>query len=289
MRITSVLLTMTLLMTGLMTGTAVAQDPPDTLNEIKERGALVIGYREDARPFSFKGEDGQPTGYSVDLCRKIADEVKRATGLDALDVRYKAVPSADRIEMVKNGDVDIECGASTHTLERREQVDFTLATFVTGAEMLTAKDSGINDLPGTAGKTIGVLKGTTTEEGLTAALKAASIDADVKSFDSHEQGIEALKANQIQAYFADRILLLGLAQKFPDPTQYQLSGQFYSYEPYAFVVRRGDSNLRLAADRALSEMYRSGEVWKIYSKYFGDANPSELLVALYILNGIPAR
>lgn len=285
MRTTGFLLATSLLMTG----AAVAQDTPDTLSEIKKRGAMVIGYREDARPFSYKGDDGQPTGYSVDLCRKIADEVKRVTGLDTLDIQYKPVPSADRIAMVKSGDVDIECSSSTHTLERREQVDFTLATFVTGAEMLTAKDSGINDIADVAGKTVGVLLGTTTEEGLTAALKATAVDAEVKAFASHDEGIEALKNDQIQAYFADRILLLGLAKRFPDPSQYQLSGRFYSYEPYALVVRKGDTDLRLAADRALSELYRSGEVWKLYSKYFGEANPSELLVALYILNGIPVR
>lgn len=267
----------------------IAHEPMDTLAKIKKSGTFVIGYREDARPFSFMGDDGTPSGYSVKLCQHIAAGVKQLAGLENMKIEYKPVPAAKRIDMIANGDVDIECGASTVTLERREKVDFTLATFITGAEMLAAVDSGIEDLPDIAGKTVGVLQGTTTEQGLTNALDTSQIKADVKTFSNHDDGIKALEDGKIEAYFADRILLLGLAEKVKEPSKYRLSGRFYSYEPYAFMIRRGDADLRFAADRTLAELYRSGEIWEVYNDYFGDAKPSELLVALFILSGIPAK
>lgn len=265
-----------------------AAPPADTLARVKETGKLVIGFREDARPFSFRDEGGNPAGFSVDLCRRIAAEVKAAVGRD-VDVTFVPVTAGNRIAMVQKGEVDIECASSTYTLERRKKVDFTLETFVTGAEMLVRVGSNIKDLPDVAGKKVGVLKGTTTEVGLKSALKAHAINAEVMTFTDHKEGLRALEGGKIDAYFGDRILLVGLARDAKDPQELQLSGKFYSYEPYAFMVRRGDDNLRLVADTALATLYRSGQVWKIYEKYFGGAQPSGLLVALYILQAIPVR
>lgn len=268
---------------------AAAEPPTDTVANVKETGTFTIGFREDARPFSFRDDQGEPAGYSVDLCRKVAAQVKERAGVSDINLRYVPVLADGRVKALESGDIDIECGASSETLERRERVDFSLQTFVTGAEMLVATDSGIADFGDLDGKKVGVLAGTTTEEGLRAALEEDAVDAEVVTFDRHEEGLAALENGSIDAYFADRILLLGLGAKAKDPSKLQLSGRFYSYEPYALMMRRGDEELRLAADTALASLYRTGEAWDIYKTYFGEAEPSELLTALYILGGIPVE
>ena len=263
--------------------------PADTMAKVGETGRFVIGFREDAQPFSYRDSEGNPAGYSVDLCRRIATVVKEASGRDAIDVQYVAVVADHRIEAVRSGEVDIMCGATTETLERRAEVDFTQHIFITGAEMLVKPDAGIDDIGDLSGKKVGVLKGTTTETAVREALKAGMIDADVATFEQHEEGLEAVEDGAIDAYFADRILLLGLGQQAKDPTTLQLSGRFYSYEPYALMLRRGDNDLRLAADTALANLYRTWQIWEIYRKHFGDAEPSDLLVAMFILGGVPVR
>ncbi len=272
----------------LIAGPAVSS-PPDTLSKIKETGKLVIGFREDAPPFAFRDADGKPAGYSVELCQLIAERVTQVAERADLDVAYVAVPADKRLAMVESGEIDIECGASTDTLERRERVDFTLHTFVTGAEMLLKAGSAIDDLRDLKGKTVGVLQGTTTEAGLRAALAAQALTTEVVTFDRHEQGLEALETDQIAAYFADRILLLGMVAKAMDASKLKLSGRFYSYEPYAFMIRRGDSGFRLVADTVLADTYRSGRIWPIYERWFHGARPSELLVALFVLQSLPTR
>jgi polar amino acid transport system substrate-binding protein/glutamate/aspartate transport system substrate-binding protein len=268
---------------------ALASPPADTLAKVSETGRFVIGFREDARPFSYRDSDGNPAGYSVDLCRRIATIVKEASGRDEIDVQYVPVDAADRFSAVQSGEVDIMCEAVTDTLERRAEADFTLHIFITGAEMLVKTDSGIGDISDLSGKKAGVLAGTTTETAIREALKTQMIDAEVTTFEEHGAGLAAVEDGTIDAYFADRMLLLGLGQQAKDAKTLQLSGRFYSYEPYAFMLRRGDDKLRLAADTALANLYRTGQIWEIYRKHFGDAEPSELLVAMFILNGIPEK
>ncbi len=275
-----------LLLAGLVPVVATAAD---TLTKVKESGTFVIGYREDAKPFSYLDESGAPAGYSVDLCKRVAAAVKQAVGSGTITVEFKPVTAENRIDMVATGDVDIECGSSTHTIDRRQKVGFTLTTFVDGAEMLVRTGTGVGDLPDLSGRKVGVLGGTTTETGLRAALTGSLIDADVVTFDRHEAGIAALEAEQIDAYFADRTLLIGLADVAKDAGKLELSGRFYSYEPYGLMIRRDDDDFRLVADQTLASIYRSGQIWEIYQKAFPDAEASELLVALFILQGLPEK
>ena len=263
--------------------------PTGTMAKVAETGAFVIGFREDARPFSYRDSEGNPAGYSVDLCRRIAAVVKEASGRETIDVQFVAVAADNRIAAVQSGEIDIMCGATTDTLERRAEVDFTQHIFITGAEMLVKTDSGIDDIGGLSGKKVGVLNGTTTEVAVRDGLKAGMIDAEVVSFAQHEEGLAAVEDGAVDAYFADRILLLGLGQLAKDPATLQLSGRFYSYEPYALMLRRGDNDLRLAANTALANLYRTGQIWEIYRKHFGDAEPSDLLVTMFILGGVPVR
>ena len=273
----------------LAAGPATASPPADTLAKVTETGQFIIGFREDARPFSYRDSEGNPAGYSVDLCRRVAALVKEASGRDTIDVQFVAVAADNRVAAVQSGEIDIMCGATTDTLERRAKVDFTQHIFITGAEMLVKTDSGIDDIGDLSGRNVGVLKGTTTEIAVRDGLKAGMIDADVATFEQHEEGLAAVESGAIDAYFADRILLLGLGQQAKDPTTLQLSGRFYSYEPYALMLRRGDDGLRLAANTALANLYRTGQIWEIYRKHFGDAEPSELLIAMFILGGVPVQ
>jgi ABC-type amino acid transport substrate-binding protein len=268
---------------------ALASPPADTLAKVAETGRFAIGFREDARPFSYRDSEGNPTGYSVDLCRRIATIVKEASGRDEIDIQYIPVDAADRVAAVQSGEVDILCEVVTDTLERRTQADFTLHIFITGAEMLVKTDSGIEDISDLSDKKVGMLATTTTETAIRDALKTQMIDAEVVTFEEHGAGLAALEDGTIDAYFADRMLLLGLGQQAKDAKALQLSGRFYSYEPYALMLRQGDDKLRLAADTALANLYRTGQIWEIYRKHFGDAEPSELLVAMFILNGIPEK
>jgi polar amino acid transport system substrate-binding protein len=261
----------------------------DTLSTVRQTGQFTVGFREDARPFSYRGADGEPAGYSVDLCRAIAEGVRAATGRTDMKVEFVPVPAGERLQMVKSGAVDIECGSTTHTLDRQREVSFTLSTFVTGAEMALKSDSPIAEFKDLAGRTVGVLQGTTTEAGLRDTLKREGIEATVRTVSEHTEGLGLLRDGTIDAYFADRILLFGLLRQAEDRDAFKLSGQFYSYEPYAIMLRRGDDDMKLVADTALAEIYRSGEVWNIYARHFPEAQPSELLIALYILQGIPVR
>jgi ABC-type amino acid transport substrate-binding protein len=262
----------------------------DTLAKIKESGTIVFGYRTASPPFSFVDQSGKAVGYSIDLCKRIAAAVKDELSLNGIKIDYVPVTAENRFSMVRQGKVDIVCGSTTNTLKRRERVAFTLLTFITGAEMLVRTGSGIDKLKDLKGKKVGVVKGTTTETGLTKALKQQFINAQVVIVKDHYDGLMALEDSKIDAYTSDRIILIGLAREARDPTKLMLMNRFYSVEPYALVVRRDDPDFRLIADRTLASLYRSGRIVEIYRRWLGKiGRPTDLVKALYILQGIPAE
>ena len=271
---------------GLLSVTAAQAG--DTLGKVRDSGKLVIGHREASRPFSFVNDQGNVVGYSIDLCKQVANAVKVATGLSALEVEYKPVSAENRMSKLINGEVDIVCGSTTNTLKRQEQVAFTLLTFVTGAEMLVHVDSGIRGLRDLEGKSIGVVSGTTTETGLKRALERQFINANVVPIEDHDKGLAALEANEIDAYTSDRVLLIGLALRAKDPSKLTLTDQFYSYEPYSLMVRRNDPDFLLLANRTLASLYRTGTVIEIYQTWFGDIRRAgNLLRAMFIIEALP--
>ena len=262
----------------------------DTLAKITESGTIVFGYRTASPPFSFVDQSGKAVGYSIDLCERIAAAVKDELSLNGIKIDYVPVTAENRFSMVRQGKVDIVCGSTTNTLKRRERVAFTLLTFITGAEMLVRTGSGIDKLKDLKGKKVGVVKGTTTETGLTKALKQQFINAQVVIVKDHYDGLMALEDSKIDAYTSDRIILIALAREARDPSKLMLMNQFYSVEPYALVVRRDDPDFRLIADRTLASLYRSGRIVEIYRRWLGKiGRPSDLVKALYILQGIPAE
>ena len=258
-----------------------------TLDHIAQSKSLRIAYRNDAPPFSYKGKDGQPAGFMVDLCRAVAKQLAAQLKLPALKLVYVPVTAVSRFDAISEGKADLLCEPTTQTLSRREQVDFSIPTFVDGAGLLIRKD-GPHNLKQLAGKKIGVLAGTTTEEELRNTLKDNGMTADVIPADTHEDGLAMLDGGKITAYFADRSILEFLAQKSTAPGKLLLADNYLTIEPYALALPHGAENFRLAVDRALSHIYRSGEIAQIFSNTFGDkAKPSRMVQTLYLVSALP--
>jgi glutamate/aspartate transport system substrate-binding protein len=278
----------TLFVAVLLTIPAAGQHPQSTLDKIKATKTISLGYRESSFPFSYVGEDKKPTGYSVDLCTRIAAGVQQQLGLADLTIKWVVVTPENRLAMVANGTVDLECGSTTNTLSRQEQVDFSSMTFVDGGSLLVSSTANVNRLSDIAGKRIAVVPGTTTEKVMAEALQKAKLTVQMISVKEHAEGIAALENGKADAYASDRVILIGLAMTSKDPTKWAIADQYFSYEPYGLMLRRGDPDFRLAVNRVLARLYRSGEIVAIYERWFGSfERTSNLLQAMYLLHSLP--
>jgi polar amino acid transport system substrate-binding protein/glutamate/aspartate transport system substrate-binding protein len=258
-----------------------------TLDRIEQEKAIRLAYREDAPPFSYKDKLGEPAGFMVDLCRAVAKKLAEQRNLPALNAVYVPVTAADRFEAVTQQKADLLCEPTSVTLSRREQVDFSIPTFLDGASLMARAD-GPKNLRDLAGKTVGVLAGTTTEEALRNTLKETGITGDIVAAKTHDEGLAMLDDGKISAYFGDRSILLFLIKQSQAPDKLRLADDYLSVEPYALALPRGDSDFRLAVDRALSHIYRSGEIVSIFQRTFGGkAEPSQILRTLYVISSLP--
>lgn len=260
-----------------------------TLEKIARTGEFVIGYRTDSLPLSFRNGQGQPAGYSVELCRRIGEGVQQQLAGKDIEVKFVPVSSDERITAVVDGTIDIECGSTTITLSRHEVVDFSLPTFVTGSSVVSLKASGIQDTTDLAGKRVAVAKGTTTEKQLRAYLAENAIDAEIVVVGDRTEGWARLNSDNVDAMASDQIVLIGLIMSSQDPTRYWLDSEILSYEPYAFVVRRDDADFRLVVNRALAEVYRSGDHADIYYEWIGKAGIEvpPIVAVMYQLGALP--
>jgi len=267
----------------------LAEEAEGTLDKIARTGEFVIGYRTDASPLSYENADGEPSGYSVDLCRRIAAGVKAHLGKDDIETKFVRVTVDDRLSAVVDGKVDIECGSTTITLGRQEQVDFTLPTFVTGGSVLSLKKSGILDMSDLSGKKVGVGKDTTTVEQLRNYLQQNLIDAELVIVADRKEGMRLLNRGDIDGFASDQIVLIGQVIESIDPNRYSLVAETFSYEPYGFVVRRNDADFRLVANSAIAQLYRSGQHIDIFFKWIGriGIQPPPMLIAMYQLSTVP--
>jgi ABC-type amino acid transport substrate-binding protein len=271
-----------------MAGPAPGQDLDGTLKKIKTSGTLTMGYRDSAPPFSFPGPDKQPVGYSVDLCMYVAAGIQKYLGLENLKVNWVPVTAENRIDMVAQGKIDIECGTTTASLSRQERVDFSLMTFVDGASLLATSAANLQTLADLVGKRIAVIPGTTTEKALADFLKKKSLTVETVRVKDHAEGVAALEGGRAEAFASDRGILIGLAVTSKDPGRFYLANLLFSYEPYGLMMRRNDAAFRLVVNRALAQLYRSGGIVPIYDRWFGGiGKPSEALEAMYLLNGLP--
>jgi ABC-type amino acid transport substrate-binding protein len=267
----------------MMVGLAAA----GVLDRVVQEKAIRIAYREDAPPFSFKDKIGEPAGFMVDLCRAVAKKVAEERNLPSLSVVYVPVTAADRFDAITQEKADLLCEPTSVTLSRRQLVDFSIPTFLDGASLIVRAD-GPKKLNELTGRKVGVAAGTTTEESLRNSLRDAGIGAEVVAAETHRDGLAMLDEGKISAYFADRSILLFLIKDSKAPEKLRLADDYLSVEPYALALPRGDNDFRLAVDRALSHIYRSGEIGTIFERTFGGkAKPSQILQTLYLISGLP--
>lgn len=250
---------------------AVAESHSDTMTRIAQTGEFRIGYVPDAPPLSFRNGDGTAVGYSIDLCRHIASEVRNELGLNKIDIKFTPlVTMEERLRAVEKGEVDIECGATTVTLSRRERVDFTLMTFITGSAVLSKKSRPINTVDDIAGAKVAVLAGTTTEDVMRRVIEVNEFDVKLELVGSRDEGMELLNAGKVTGYASDRAMLIGQVFRNANAAnEYAMTRTALSFEPYAMMIPRGDTEFRLVADRALASLYRTARIRRIYHNWFG--------------------
>jgi ABC-type amino acid transport substrate-binding protein len=271
-----------------LAGPALAADLEGTLKKIKVTNTIALGYLDSARPFSFAGDDGKPAGYSVDLCTRVAARVGKELALPNLQLKWVKVTAATRLQSITSGITDLDCTTTTASLSRQEQVDFSLMTFIDGGSLLVVGDSGVVGIGTLENKRVAVIPGTTTEKSLTSALKQRGVTAKIVPVKDHAAGVAALDNGAADAYASDRVILIGVGRTSKDPTKLSLIDDFFSYEPYGLMLRRGDASFRLSVNRALAELYRSREIVPLYEKWFGSMTTAgPLIAAMYLMNGLP--
>ena len=252
-----------------------------TLDRIRDAGAIRLGYRVDAKPYSYHDANGQPAGYIVDLCTEVA----AALG-PQIRPQYVRIAADARFESVLNGRIDILCDPSSITLARREIVDFSLPTFIDGAGVISRSNNPIRSFEDFAGKRVGVLGGTTSERTLRTSLDELNVKATVVPATDHRAGLDLLSDGKVDAYFADRGIVAAMIRGGDRPGL-EISRQYFSYETYALALPRGDDAFRLFVDRVLARLYRTGKINSIMENTFGKAPADELLKALIVINALP--
>ena len=252
-----------------------------TLDRVRDNGVFRIGYRADAKPYSYRDQHGQAAGYIVDLCTEIA----AALGPN-VRTEYVLVPPDNRFEAVRDGSVDILCDPTSVTMERRDLVDFSIPTFLDGASAISRTSKPVRVYEDLRGKRVGVLEGTTTERTLRTSLDELGLKATVVPVNDHRTGFDMLSEDRIDAYFADRGIILAIVQEGGRPG-FEVSRQYFSYETYALALPRDDGAFRLLVDRTLARLYRTGKIDAVLEKTFGKGQRHELLKAMILINSLP--
>ena len=252
-----------------------------TLDKIRKTGVLTLGYIDGAAPFSYVDGNGEPQGYSVELCRRIADGIAAQLRRTGLKTRWVKLTIQNRIDAVRKGEVDLECSTTTWTLSRQSLVDFSLITFLDGGSLLVKSDAELGRLSDLSGKRIAVIGGTTTEH----ALAQRPHGAELVKIKTRDEGLALLREGQVEALAADRTTLIGVVvMSGRGAGSFKLLEQDFSIEQYAFMLRRGDHDFRLAVNRVLARVYRNREIEEIYARWLGPLGPpSLLLTATYFI------
>jgi ABC-type amino acid transport substrate-binding protein len=258
------------------------------LKKIQETKTIAVAYRTDALPFSFEDNEKKPTGYTVELCRSIIGVIERQIGVTPLQVKWVPVTVQTRFTAIGSGQADMECGASSVTLGRMKEVDFSSLTYVDGTGVLIRNATTGNSLMDLANKKIGVIAGTSNQKALEEALKSKMVTATVVPVKTRDEGLQQLESGTIDGFAGDRVLLAGLAGKAKDPKSLALLTDALSFEPYAIALPRGDWAMRQAVNSALSQIFASSALPEIYARWFGSlGRPSPVLEIMYGLGRLP--
>jgi glutamate/aspartate transport system substrate-binding protein len=245
---------------------AAAQE--GTLKKIKDSGSITIGHRDASLPFSYYDDKQQPIGYAMDLCAKIVDAVKAELKMPSIKTNYQLVTSANRIPLMANGTIDLECGSTTNNVARQEQVWFANTHFVTANRWVSKKSAKLKTLQDLKGKTVVSTAGTTNIKQITEINAAQNLGMNIISANGHPEAFQMVETGRAVAFVMDDILLAGLAAQSRSPNDYEISSVALSVEPYGIMVRKDDKAFKDVADKALSQVYKSGEINAIYAKWF---------------------
>jgi glutamate/aspartate transport system substrate-binding protein len=257
----------------------LAQELAGTLRKIKDSGAITIGHREASIPFSFLDERQQAIGYSMDICAAIVEEVKKELSLATLTIKLTPVTPQTRIPLTTNGSIDIECGSTTNTLTRQKQVAFAPVTYITGTRLLVKKSARIKSYRDLKGKTVVVTQGTTNERVMKALSDKESLNVKFLNAKDHAEAFLTLESGRAAAFSMDDILLHGLIAKAKNPKDFEVVGDYLSYEPYGIMFRANDDAFGVVVRRAIARLFGSagqcnGPIRSIYRKWFVDKLPS---------------
>ncbi|MEX3812464.1 glutamate/aspartate ABC transporter substrate-binding protein [Paraburkholderia sp. BR13439] len=247
---------------------AFAQDTTSTLAKIQQSGVIAIGHRETSVPFSYVDANNDVIGFSQDLCNKIIDAVKTKTKRPDLKVRFIPVTSQNRIPLVQNGTVDLECGVTTNLAARQSQVSFGDTFFVATTRLLTRKDSGIKDFPDLAGKTVVTNQGTTSERILRKMNEDKKMNMQIISAKDYGEGRLTLESGRAVAYMMDDVLLAGTRTLTAKPSDWIITGTPQSSEAYGFMLRRDDPEFRKLVDDTLEQVMKGPEIHTMYDRWF---------------------
>jgi glutamate/aspartate transport system substrate-binding protein len=249
--------------------TAASAQQAGTLKKVQDTGSITIGHRDSSIPFSYYDDKQQPIGYAVELCQRIVDAVKTEVKNPKLEVKYQLVTSANRIPLMANGTIDLECGSTTNNLERQKQVAFTITHFLTANRWVTKKSSNIKSLEDLKGKTIVSTSGTTNIKQVTEVNAAKNLGMNIIPANGHAEAFQMVETGRAVAFVMDDILLYTLVAQSRSPSDYTISSDALSLpEPYGIMLRRDDPAFKKVVDNAMIQIYKSGEINRIYDKWF---------------------
>jgi glutamate/aspartate transport system substrate-binding protein len=260
-----------LLASAALAAPALAQT--GTLDKIKSSGSITIGHRDASIPFSYYDDKQQPIGYAMDLCYRIVDAVRAELKMPKIDIKYQLVTSANRIPLMANGTIDLECGSTTNNLERQKQVWFTITHFVTANRFVSKRSSNLRKLEDLKGKTVVSTAGTTNIKQITELNAQRSLGASILSANGHAESFLMVETGRAAAFVMDDILLYSLVATSKTPGEYEISTDALSVEPYGIMVRKDDAAFKKVVDAAMVNTYKSGAINGIYNKWFMAAVP----------------
>ena len=245
---------------------ALAQE--GTLKKIKDSGSITIGHRDASVPFSYYDDKQQPVGYAMDLCHRIVDAVKNELKMPNLKTNYQLVTSANRIPLMANGTIDLECGSTTNNLDRQKQVSFTITHFVTANRWVAKRSANVKSLNDLKGKTIVSTAGTTNIKQITELNGQQNLGMNIISANGHPEAFQMVETGRAVAFVMDDILLYSLVAQSRNPKDYVISSEALSVEPYGIMLRKDDAAFKKVVNGAINDVYKSGEINKIYEKWF---------------------
>ncbi len=244
-----------------------------TLDKIRKEGAITLGHREASIPFSYLDDKQNPIGYSMDICQKIAEAVKAELKLPNLVIKMTPVTSATRIPLMANGTIDLECGSTTNNAERQKQVAYAPTTFITANRFVSKKASGVSNLDSLKGKTVVSTSGTTNIKQVTELNAARNLGMNILPAKDHAEAFLMVETGRATAFVMDDILLYSLVASAKTPADYVVSVEGLSVEPYGIMLRKDDPTFKAVADKTVSGLMKSGEIEKIYAKWFQSPVP----------------